>query len=449
MAAARIAGAVFLTFAATAMSGSSAAKVNESLGGSASSLGQARTGAQILGLCLGFVMSHALRRLGPRAVLLFVIATVALGQVCVGCAAGGLVGAEETPRLFLIGTVLNGVSLHALTAGKEMLARAFHATELASEYGKLSMYSALAYVAGPIAFIALHDGLGIGGDGNVYFIALVPLVAAVCIAATLPIAQKEATAAKLAPATPRRRAPAAASFAAGGEGATRGGAEIALAMLTAVLVAFPFSTMMQALDLYLSSRFQLEPGSIAATTVVIAVSYAVSQAVLFPRAHARWGSARALIGAGAIVATVGATVDSISSFPLWISAMALCVAAMAVAVSASDVLMVELAAPNTATGNARASTIASINNCISPSTAGAILDRKLPLFRVSAAAAAMGVVLGMLTIMPAAAAAARAAGVGGKKRRGVMGSASATPRRSARLSTQKQRSLESARKTAE
>jgi hypothetical protein len=422
--AAYVALAVFLTFGATAMSGSSTTAVAQTLGSASwkQHLGWARTLAQLFGLSAGLVIAQLLASFGCRSVLLGVIFVVGLGQTCIACAASGFVGSSTTLRVFLLGSVLNGVSLHALTCAKELLARSFSAKELPREYGKLSMYSALAYVAGPVVFIALHDGVGVSSH-DMYWVALAPLSAAACIATTLRGAS----------------APRAQGAAAGGSSSVGGCATVA-AMVIAVLVAFPFSTMMQSLDMYLDTRFGLAPGAIAGTTVVIAVSYAVSQAVVFPRAHARLGSVCTLMCAGSVVAAIGATVDSFASFPLWLGAMSGCVAAMAVAVSASDVLLVELAVPDTAAGNARASTVASINSCVSPSLAGAILDAKLPLFRVSAAVCAVGVVLGSLA-MPARAAPARVP-------RGSASPSSFTPRRSARLSSAKKQrgSVESGRK---
>lgn len=400
------------------MTSSSIVALNRSVGGSNTSLGVTRTACQLFGFLVGLVIGPIMDTAGRRTVILAVCTLAVVSQTCFASLSAGVFGVSPTgvgvgaaggedaapflvlfghpltaASMFTAGLVVGGCGLHGMTASKTILADTHAAAELPGQVGTLNMCAALSFVAGPVFFLLLKAA----GMERFVFIsaggcAVVALLMTLRVVETRGLAKRTAAGEKAAGVK-------AVRVDAAGNGVSH--RQLGVAFCTCLCACFPFSCMMQALDMYMSSKFAMGAAGISGTAVFVAVNYAASQGAVFPKVHARVGSRGVVVGAATVLTIATSVVDSCDPRTMgsmaiyaWLGVMAFAVASMAMLQSTTDVWMVELTNPSR--GSALASMVSCCNNIATPFAAGVIIDAGIPLFRVTACVVGVGVLLAAL-----------------------------------------------------
>jgi len=360
---------IFFVYSSISIPGSSISVLNKSMGGTASSLGSARTAALLWNLVVGLFMSPIINSVGTKPALIAVCALAGSGIL--------IFSLTTTTTMLYAGIIVGGARIHLLTCGKTMIADLCEPEELPNQFGTIGMISGIAFVTGPIFSIILTKTIGC-----VYGAGCLSALLALGIATSLP---------------------GTSSHSAGKDAAKESSPGMSIRdavpyLLVSAACTAPFATIILSLDMYLVQRFGIASSGIAAVTVVMAVSYAISQGALFKRMHQRLGSVPLLFVGGAFVATPLLVIDYLESILGFTMLLVVSVLGMGCCQGAVDVLMVELTTPNKSRGTAWAATISNVNMVLVPGASGIIVDAGLPLFRISASLCVAGAAIGYLVL---------------------------------------------------
>lgn len=360
---------IFFVYSSISIPGSSITGRNVELGGTASSLGSARTTSLLWNLVLGLFMSPIINHVGTKPVLI---------AVCALAGSGILVfSLSTTTTMLYAGIFVGGGRIHLLTCGKTMIADLCEVGELPKQFGTIGMISGIAFISGPIISIILSKTIGF-----IYPAGCLCALVALSIAVSLPGRTSDSTS-----KVDTKESNASTSL-----------RDALPYLFVSSACTSPFSTIILGLDMYLVKRFGITSSGIAAVTVMMAVSYSLTQGALFKRMHQRLGSVPLLFCSGFFVCAPLLVIDNLDSIPVFAMFLVVSVLGMGCAQGAVDVLMVELTTPNKARGTSWAATISNINMVLTPGASGIILDAGLPLFRISACVCLVGALVGVLVL---------------------------------------------------
>lgn len=364
--------AIFCLGCSVSIPRSSMAGINVSLGGTPSSLGTARTVAQLWALAVSPGMATVMRVMGTKAAFVGVVAVGALGTFTKARAA--------SVWTLYAGIFFEGTNVHAMTVGKTIIANAVASDELPAQFGKTGMIAAFSFVGGPTLSICLIQTVG---SRHIFTASCSIVICALCIAISL-----KGTGVDIKDVDSK----------CGDSATSLSASKVVLQTIICAFCTFAHSIVLFGLDLYLVPRFNMTASGIAGVMVSAALTFAASQGFLFAKLHKRLGSTSVLLSCGIASVIPLLVIDNVYSVPLWIALLLCSIVAMACLQPSTEVLLVEMTSPDKSRGTAWASTIQSFNNSVSPIASGFLVAGGFPLFRIAGAICFIGVVLQFLVV---------------------------------------------------